>query len=85
MMRSNQPTVRNPILALPAAAKIAALPAPTRAALCEILQELSGDARARADLSWRRHKAPMAVYWKSIAVYARHIAQACRDRNTGDR
>lgn len=28
--------------------------------------------------SWRTHKAPMALYWKCVAVYAGHIARLCR-------
>jgi hypothetical protein len=25
-----------------------------------------------------KHKAPMALYWKIVAVYARHMSQVCR-------
>lgn len=76
MQRSNLAAVRNPILALPAAAAIAGLPADSRAALRALLRDLAADARARAETSWRRHKAPMAVYWKAVAVYAGHLARA---------
>ena len=49
-----------------------------RAALRAVLLDLALDAGGRADLSWRRHKAPMAAYWKAVAVYARHLARVLR-------
>lgn len=70
--------VRNPVLALPALVRVQALPPAARAALAVLLYDLATDARARAEHSWRRHKAPMAVYWKAVSVYARHIARAIR-------
>jgi hypothetical protein len=75
MTRSNRAEVRNPILSLPAAAQLRDLDAPSRAALRAILLDLQTDARARADECWRRHKAPMAAYWKAVGVYAGHIAR----------
>jgi hypothetical protein len=78
MIRANRPDVRNPVLALPAAAQIQALPPEAREALRAVLLDLSRDARGRASESWRRHKAPMAAYWKAVAVYARHCAAAAR-------
>lgn len=54
----------------------AALPAEARAALRAALLSLRADALARAQLQWRRHKAPMALYWKVVGVYAGHIARA---------
>lgn len=77
-MRSNRAEVRNPVLALPAAARLRALPAPAREALAAVLRDLSRDARERAEKSWRTHKAPMAAYWKAVAVYARHLAVALK-------
>lgn len=76
MERSSRPEVRNPVLALPAAARLVALPAPAREALAAVLRDLSRDARERAEKCWRTHKAPMAAYWKAVAVYARHLAVA---------
>lgn len=73
--RSTLPATRNPVLRLPAAQRISALPLEAREVLRTLLLELSADARSRADYSWRRHKAPMAVYWKAVSVYARHIAR----------
>ncbi len=52
------------------------LPLHTRELLAELLGELALDARQRADTSWRRHKAPMAAYWKAVSVYAGHIRRA---------
>ncbi|MEM9760034.1 MAG: hypothetical protein AAF933_12410 [Pseudomonadota bacterium] len=76
--RSNRATVRNPILTLPAVLKLQRLPRPLREALCELLYELGDDATARADQCWKKHKAPMAAYWKAVAVYSRHIARAVK-------
>lgn len=77
-MRSNRPDVRNPLLALPAAKAIAALPDDARHALRKLLTDIRSDARARAEKCWRQHKAPMAAYWKAVAVYAGHTARICR-------
>lgn len=27
---------------------------------------------------WRKHKAPMAAYWKAVAVYANHASRLFR-------
>ena len=75
LARSSRVDVRNPVLALPAAARLRSLPVEARTALAEVLREIAADARARADESWRKHKAPMAAYWKAVAVYAGHIAR----------
>jgi hypothetical protein len=53
-----------------------ALPEPARAALRAALLDLRADALSRAQLQWRRHKAPMALYWKVVGVYAGHLARA---------
>lgn len=73
--RSTRPEVRNPVLLLPAAQRLRELPPESRAALRACLCDLSADASRRADLAWRKHKPPMAAYWKAVAVYARHIAR----------
>lgn len=72
--RSARRDVRNPVLNLPSIAKLQECP--DRALLAQALLELAADARARAEKSWRTHKAPMALYWKAVAVYAKHIARA---------
>ncbi len=74
--RSSQVEVRNPVLALPAARHLAALPPDARAVLAAVLDDIRQDAANRAETCWRRHKAPMAAYWKAVAVYARHIRRA---------
>lgn len=75
-MRSLLPTVRNPVLGLDSARLLAALPDGSRAALASVLRAISRDGRDRAEKCWRRHKAPMATYWKAVAVYARHLVLA---------
>jgi len=82
--RSARRDVRNPLLALPAARALTALPASQRAVLAAVLQDLAADAGRRAQDSWRRHKAPMAVYWKACSVYARHLARVLRAGATPD-
>lgn len=77
--RSTRADVRNPILALPAAKALQSHPA--REELAALLREIQVDARIRADKCWRTHKAPMAVYWKAVGVYAGHLARTlCRGR-----
>lgn len=82
MTRSGRPDVRNPLLRLSAAQRIAELPQPARGALRALLIDLSRDARAQANRAWRTHKAPMAAYWKAVAVYANHTARALRALET---
>ena len=77
-VRSNRVGVRNPVATLPATQRLARLPADQREGLRTILLELRQDAQARADACWRRHKAPMAAYWKAVAVYAGHLARVLR-------
>ena len=77
-MRSNRADVRNPLAGLPSAAAFRRLPPGARTALRAMLLDLSKDARIRANHLWDRHKAPMATYWKSIAVNARHLAVLLR-------
>lgn len=64
--RSLKPKIRNPVLELPAAQEILALPVECRQVLADLLRELAIDARARGDRSWRQNKAPMAAYWKAV-------------------
>lgn len=76
--RSNRPEVRNPVLALPAMAELRMLSHASRAAMARLLMDLHRDAAERADKCWRKHKGPMAAYWKAVAVYAKHTARAVR-------
>ena len=59
-------------------ARFHALPPSARHALRAALLDLRKDALHRAQLQWRRHKAPMACYWKAVGVYAGHLARALR-------
>lgn len=68
----------NPVLALPSAKKLAALDVASREALSAVLRDIGRDADERAEKSWRTRKAPMAAYWRAVAVYARHAARAVR-------
>jgi hypothetical protein len=77
--RSNTAAVRNPIAASVAVARRAARLSPeARAELAGFLSDLSRHFRPIAERSWRKHKAPMAAYWKQNAVIARHLALAIR-------
>lgn len=68
--------IRNPVLELPAVRKLQALPPEQRKLLAELLAELRGDCLEKAEHSWRKHKAPMAAYWKACGVYAGHVRRA---------
>lgn len=70
--------VRNPLLALPSALKVQALPRPAREALRALLLDMRRDSATRAEKAWRGHKAPMAAYWKAVSVYAGHTAKLCK-------
>ena len=76
--RSTRREIRNPVLGLPAIRNLQAMPVEIREALAAVLTALAKDSSARADHAWRRHKAPMAAYWKAVAIYARHTARAIR-------
>ncbi len=68
----------NPLLRLPAFKALLALSPEVRAALRTVLRELALEAREKAERSWRRHKGPMAAYWRAVSVYAGHIARGLR-------
>ncbi len=74
--RSSRREVRNPVLGLPAA-KLAMveLTPDERSRLRRVIVAIRDDARHRAQECWRNHKAPMALYWKCVAVYCNHIAR----------
>lgn len=74
--RSSKAEVRNPVLTLPAVARLRALDPEARLALQAILIEMQHDARVRAEKSWRTRKPPLAAYWAACGVYAGHIARA---------
>lgn len=75
--RSSLPEVRNPVLGVPGVrAALSRLSPQARAELRNVLLSIAVDARDRAEKSWRTHKAPMALYWKAVAVYSGHLARA---------
>lgn len=76
--RSSKAETRNPLLALPAFQALRTMPPDTRLRLANLLEAMSKDARERAEKCWRTHKAPMAAYWKAVAVYAGHAARGLR-------
>ncbi len=76
--RSNRADVRNQLMQLPAAVELRRLPIEARRALYLLLTEIAEDARTRAEQCWRKHKAPMAAYWKAVAVYANHTRRLLR-------
>lgn len=83
MSRSNQPEVRNPLLAVPGVAEeVAALTPEARAAFRRIAMACSRAWSAKGEQCWRSHKPPMAAYWKRNAVWARHFAVLCRPGRT---
>lgn len=66
----------NPLLRLPAARKLLALPEDQRRAVAEVFRELRDQSNAEAELAWKRRKGPMAAYWRAVSTYARHVAHA---------
>lgn len=49
-----------------------------KAALKLCLLSLREDALHKANYCWKKHKAPMALYWKVVGVYAGHLAKAIK-------
>jgi hypothetical protein len=80
--RSSRADVRNPVLRMSQVGELRKLPEPARKALANLLAAMSMDARAQADRAWKKHKAPMACYWKAVAVYAKHISRALQSPKT---
>lgn len=76
--RSSRREVRNPILALPEVKAIMALPVEQREALAVLLKGVARAAREKGEHCWSTRKPPMAGYWASSAVVAKHIAHALR-------
>ena len=76
--RSAKPEVRNPLLRLPSAKEIQALPPEARAALRNLAMDACKAWRALGDECWRKNKPPLAAYWRAWSVNARHLARLCR-------
>jgi len=67
--------VRNPVLLLPAAQGILALPIDSRRPLGILLRQLADQANDQAQTSWKQNKGIMAAYWKAVSVYSKHLAR----------
>ncbi|WP_372394023.1 hypothetical protein ABMY26_00910 (plasmid) [Azospirillum sp. HJ39] len=81
--RSAELEVRNPVLRLPAARAIQALPLEQRRPLGILLRELSTQADVQAEDAWRARKGIMAAYWRAVATYAKHLARVIEPRSPG--
>lgn len=71
----------NPLLQLPAGQALLQLPAEDKARIEAVMRELRVQANTEAENAWRRRKGPMAVYWRAVSTYARHIAHALSNSN----
>lgn len=58
--------------------RFTSLPDPAKAALRDALNDLRADALKRSNHCWKKHKAPMALYWKVVGVYAGHLARSIK-------
>jgi hypothetical protein len=76
--RSSHPNVRNPLLSLGGTAALVDLPEEQKKHIRILLLDIRRDAQEKAEKCWRKHKAPMATYWKAVAVYAGHTARLLR-------
>jgi hypothetical protein len=77
--RSNRQAVRNPMLQDENLRHEVLFLGPNERAFLErFLRRASKRWAAQADHAWRKHKPPMAAYWKQCAVNARHLALAIR-------
>ena len=74
--RSSRAAVRNPLLRLAATAALQRLPELTRGKLRVLLRGLARACGDRADRCWSRRERADALYWRTAAVYAGHLARA---------
>jgi len=58
--------------------RFSSLPEDSQSALKKALSDLREDALERSKYCWQKHKAPMALYWKVVGVYAGHIARVLK-------
>lgn len=54
------------------------LPNDSKEALKQALSDLRDYSLVKAEYSWKKHKAPMALYWKCIGVYAGHLMRSIK-------
>lgn len=74
----------NPLLELPAAQEILALPRETLAPLEKLLRQMRDQANDQAEIAWKRRKGFQAAYWRVVSTYARHCAHVM-SRSTASR
>jgi len=72
----------NPLLKLPSAQRLLALPADQRELIEALFRDLRADADKLAEQSWKKRKGPMAAYWRAVSTYARHVAHALKKGST---
>lgn len=83
--RGARAEVRNPVLLLPAAQTIRAMPVEIRRPLGVLFRELAEQANTKAQVSWKSNKGIMAAYWKATSVYSRHVARVIDPPNARKR
>ncbi len=54
------------------------LPGEAKFALKSALNDLHESALEKSKHCWAKHKAPMALYWKVVGVYAGHLSRAIK-------
>jgi hypothetical protein len=72
--RSSRADVRNPILALPAALELQALPRSQRLIIKRLLRELKAQCREQERRAYSQRKGPLTAYWMAAGTYAGHVA-----------
>lgn len=71
--------MKNPILSDPEiVSAFNSLDTESRKALKSFCAWLYEHSKKKADESWAKSKAPMAVYWKAVAAWAYHIKGAIK-------
>lgn len=77
MIRSSQPEVRNPLLALPAAQQLQDMMATNPALKStwkQLCRELKAQAKGQETRCYRQRKGPLTAYWMAVGTYAGHLA-----------
>lgn len=70
--------VRLPLMELPPAMRLLALPDQARGPLRALLIALRAAAHLKAQHCWATRKAPLAGYWRAVALYAGLVARLLR-------
>lgn len=67
--------LRNPLLELPGAQELLAMPRECRQLVARLLADLALESDRKAEEAWARRKGPMAAYWRASSTYAKHLAR----------